>query len=275
MFAEPARRRVYEQLQEAGPATVAELVRPSAWAGPRRLPPRQTPRDRVRRGRRARAGHGRARPAGAAVPDDTREVVATVPDRRYDLLAGVLLDGLADQHPGESAQSSAERAARRRGTELARTGGAAPPRAGPGDTSPSWSGSSTPWGTRPAARATSCCCGTARSTRSERPTRHRCARSTRRSPTGTSAGSSSTRSWRRPCARPRTAAASPSRRGRPLHAVSPEAGQDLTEQDAQVPKISKVWLTPVKPCATGHPVRPVLTAGPSTSTVRPHDRHTR
>lgn len=52
-----------------------------------------------------------------------REVTASVPDRRYDLLAGVLLDGLAEHRRGESAQQSAERAARRRGEEMAQTAG--------------------------------------------------------------------------------------------------------------------------------------------------------
>ena len=48
-----------------------------------------------------------------------REVTASVPDRRYDLLAGVLLAGVAEHHPGESAQDSADRVAHRRGKELA------------------------------------------------------------------------------------------------------------------------------------------------------------
>jgi len=48
-----------------------------------------------------------------------REVTASVPNRRYDLLAGVLLDGVAEHQPGESAQDSADRVAYRRGKELA------------------------------------------------------------------------------------------------------------------------------------------------------------
>lgn len=48
-----------------------------------------------------------------------REVAASVPDRRYDLLAGVLLDGVAQHQPGETAQDSADRAAHNRGRELA------------------------------------------------------------------------------------------------------------------------------------------------------------
>lgn len=48
-----------------------------------------------------------------------REVSASVPDRRYDLLAGVLLEGIAEHRDGEPASVSAGRAARRRGAELA------------------------------------------------------------------------------------------------------------------------------------------------------------
>lgn len=47
-----------------------------------------------------------------------REVTASVPERRYDLLAGVLLDGVGEHQPGESAQDSASRVAHRRGREL-------------------------------------------------------------------------------------------------------------------------------------------------------------
>jgi predicted ArsR family transcriptional regulator len=124
VFAEPARRRVYEQLHEEGAATVAELV--AALDMGRTLvafhlgklletgfvevvAPEQTTGTPGRPAQRYRT--------------TSREVVATVPDRRYDLLAGVLLDGLADQRPGESGQASAERSARRRGTELARRWG--------------------------------------------------------------------------------------------------------------------------------------------------------
>ena len=57
-----------------------------------------------------------------------REVAASVPDRRYDLLAGVLLEGVAQHQLGETAQDSAERVAHHRGRELAQQaiGGRAP-----------------------------------------------------------------------------------------------------------------------------------------------------
>lgn len=48
-----------------------------------------------------------------------REVAASVPDRRYDLLAGVLLEGVAQHQPGERAQDSADRVAYSRGQQLA------------------------------------------------------------------------------------------------------------------------------------------------------------
>jgi predicted ArsR family transcriptional regulator len=122
VFTEPARRRVYEQLHEEGAATVSELVQ--ALGMGRTLvafhlgklleagfvevvAPEQVAGAPGRPAQRYRATH--------------REVVATVPDRRYDLIAAVLLDSLADQRPGESAQASAERTARRRGAELARS----------------------------------------------------------------------------------------------------------------------------------------------------------
>jgi predicted ArsR family transcriptional regulator len=124
VFTEPARRRVYEQLHEEGPATVAELV--TALGMGRTLVAfhlgklLETGFVEIVAPEQVAGAPGR--PA-QRYRTTSREVVATVPDRRYDLLAGVLLDGLADQRPGESAQSSAQRAARRRGTELARTWG--------------------------------------------------------------------------------------------------------------------------------------------------------
>lgn len=66
---------------------------------------------------RKRSG-ARGRPSQSYRLTD-REVAASVPDRRYDLLAGVLLEGVAEHRPEESAQDSADRVARRRGRELA------------------------------------------------------------------------------------------------------------------------------------------------------------
>jgi predicted ArsR family transcriptional regulator len=125
VFIEPQRRRVFEHVQLAGPCTVSELV------------------DALGLGRTLVAFHlgklveaafvevvtsdgGTKRPGRPAQRYRVtgREVVATVPDRRYDLLAGILLDSVANFRPGETAQTSALRAARRRGAELARQLGA-------------------------------------------------------------------------------------------------------------------------------------------------------
>ena len=46
-------------------------------------------------------------------------------------------------------------------------------------------------------------------------------------------------------------------------------------QPAQVPKISTVWLTSLKPFSAAMRSAYFSTAGPSTSTVRPQARHTR
>ncbi|MEX2291574.1 MAG: helix-turn-helix domain-containing protein [Mycobacteriales bacterium] len=121
VFTEPQRRRVFERLQADGPCTVTALV------------------DTLGVGRTLVAFHlGKLLESGFVEgigPDATtggpgrpaqryrvskQEVVASVPDRRYDLLAGVLLDSIADFRPDDTAHTSALRAARRRGAELGR-----------------------------------------------------------------------------------------------------------------------------------------------------------
>jgi len=52
-------------------------------------------------------------------------------------------------------------------------------------------------------------------------------------------------------------------------------GGDYLEQSAQSPKISRVWLTSVKPCSAETLSAQRSTAGPSTSTVLPQARQTR
>lgn len=121
VFMEPQRRRVYEHVQRAGPSTVNEIATTLeigrtlvtfhlgklVESGFVEVAPPEP-------------GSGlRGRPA-QRYRVTAREVVASVPDRRYDLLAGILLDSVAQHRPGESAQASAVRAARRRGAELAR-----------------------------------------------------------------------------------------------------------------------------------------------------------
>lgn len=126
VLADGQRRRVFEHVQVSGDSSVTDLVAALGIgrtlvsfhlaklvdAGLVEVVPEQR-----RRGVRGRPSQ-LYRITG-------REVVASVPDRRYDLLAGVLLDGLAEHRRGETAQASAERAARRRGAELARGTGAA------------------------------------------------------------------------------------------------------------------------------------------------------
>jgi predicted ArsR family transcriptional regulator len=128
LFAEPQRRRVYEQLQIDGEATVTDLV--AALGMGRTLVA-------FHLGKLIEGGFVEAlapepvagtlgRPAHRYRPT-RREVVATVPDRSYDLFAAVLLDGLADQGADRGAVQGSGRswwagvlsAARRRGADLA------------------------------------------------------------------------------------------------------------------------------------------------------------
>ena len=70
--------------------------------------------------------------------------------------------------------------------------------------------------------------------------------------------------------------ARPRRRGR--FSASPPGrpvGQDRAAQSAQVPTISTVCSGSVKPCSALTAAAHRSTAGPSTSTVRPHTRQTR
>ena len=120
VLAEPQRRRVLEQVQRDGPCTAAQLG--TALGLGRTLVA-------FHLGKLVEAGFveavepehgGRGRPA-QRYRVTRREVVASVPDRRYDLLAGVLLDSVADHRRGETAAASAQRAARRRGADLGRS----------------------------------------------------------------------------------------------------------------------------------------------------------
>lgn len=65
----------------------------------------------------AQAG-GRGRPPQRYAVTD-RELVATVPPRRYELIAEILLLATRDQAPGETMHTAAMRVARARGAELA------------------------------------------------------------------------------------------------------------------------------------------------------------
>jgi predicted ArsR family transcriptional regulator len=125
VLAEPQRRRMLTHVQTRGPSTVAELT------------------DALSLGRTLVAFHLRklveAGFVAALAPEPSagrtgrpaqrwgstgRELAVSVPERRYDLLAGLLLDALAENSGDEPAQVTAERVARRRGAELAQELGA-------------------------------------------------------------------------------------------------------------------------------------------------------
>jgi predicted ArsR family transcriptional regulator len=121
VYAEPQRRRLFGWLQQSGPATVTELV--EALGLGRTLVA-------FHLGKLVDAGFVEVlapegaegttgRPAQRYVVTG-QEVSASVPDRRYDLLAAVLLDAITDFRAGETAHDSALRAAHRRGVEHGR-----------------------------------------------------------------------------------------------------------------------------------------------------------
>lgn len=119
LFTEPQRLRLFEQVQAARTCTVNELA--AALGIGRSLVTfhlgKLIEAGFVEVAAPERATGGRGRPA-ARYRVTSRETAVTVPHRRYDLLAGILLDSVAEHRPGESAQASGLRAARRRGTEL-------------------------------------------------------------------------------------------------------------------------------------------------------------
>lgn len=125
VLADAQRRRVFEQVQSVGECSVTDLVE-SLGIGRTLVSFHLTKLVdaalvEVVPAQRRRAARGRP---SQLYRITRREVAASVPDRRYDLLAGVLLDGLAEHRRGETAQASAARAAHRRGSELARSFGA-------------------------------------------------------------------------------------------------------------------------------------------------------
>lgn len=115
------RRRVFEQVQASPGCTVAELA--EALAVGRTLVAFHLAK--LTEVGLVEAAAAQRRPGARGRPSQRYhvrqgEVVASVPDRRYDLLAGLLLDGVAEQRRGESALTAMLRAATRRGSELAR-----------------------------------------------------------------------------------------------------------------------------------------------------------
>jgi len=70
------------------------------------------------------APDGRGRPPQRYAASD-QELIATMPPRRYHLLAEVLVRAAREQAPGEPLRAAATRVARRQGVELAQTEGQA------------------------------------------------------------------------------------------------------------------------------------------------------
>lgn len=120
-LADGQRRRVFEQIQTVGQSTVTEIA--AALSIGRTLVTfhlaKLVEAELVEVVPAQKRLGVRGRPS-QSYRLTGREVTASVPDRRYDLLAGVLLEGIAEHQPGESAQDSAGRAAQRRGRDLAR-----------------------------------------------------------------------------------------------------------------------------------------------------------
>ena len=109
------RRRVFEQIQAAAECTVSEIAA-SLSIGRTLVTFHLAKLVEVVPAQKRLGVRGRPSQSYRLTG---REVAASVPDRRYDLLAGVLLEGLAQHQPGETAQGSADRVAHDRGRELA------------------------------------------------------------------------------------------------------------------------------------------------------------
>ena len=121
VLAEPQRRRMYDELLHAPePQTLSELaeslglgrtlasfhVNKLVSAGLVDVVP-------------AQPGGRRGRPSQRYAVS-RREIEATVPPRRYDLVASVLLEAARTQQPGETPADAGRRVGRRRGAQLAR-----------------------------------------------------------------------------------------------------------------------------------------------------------
>jgi predicted ArsR family transcriptional regulator len=121
VLVEPQRRRVYETLvASAEPVTLSELAETLGMG--RTL-------SSFHLGKLVEAGFVEVLPAQAGTqrrgrPSQRyratrREVTASVPARRYDVIASVLLDAAAHLAPGEDLTLASRRAARRHGARLA------------------------------------------------------------------------------------------------------------------------------------------------------------
>jgi predicted ArsR family transcriptional regulator len=119
---EPQRRRIYDELLKAPePRTLSDLaaeldlgrtltafhINKLVTAGLIEVLP-------------AQSGDGRRGRPSQRYRISRREIEASVPPRRYDLVASVLLDAARTQQPGESVLDASRRTGRARGAELAR-----------------------------------------------------------------------------------------------------------------------------------------------------------
>ncbi|SES00935.1 Predicted transcriptional regulator, ArsR family [Lentzea xinjiangensis] len=121
VLAEPQRARIYAQLAAATQPQTRQEVCEALGLG-RTLVAFHL--DKLQRAGLVHAVRPEAAPGARGRPPQRyaatdREVIATVPPRRYELLAQVLLRATREQAPGEPIHAAAVRAARARGVELA------------------------------------------------------------------------------------------------------------------------------------------------------------
>ena len=122
LLAEPKRGRIYAHLAAAAQPQTQQEVSEALGFGRTLVSFHLEKLQRaglVRSVRPEASGRERGRPPQRYAVSD-REVAATVPPRRYELLAEVLVRATREQGPEEPAHSAAVRVARARGVELAR-----------------------------------------------------------------------------------------------------------------------------------------------------------
>ncbi len=121
LLAEPQRARIYAHLASAARPQTRQEVCDQLGIGRTLVAFHLDKLQRVGLVHATRSGApaaGRGRPPQRYVVSD-RELVASVPPRRYELLAEILLRATRDRAPGESMCTAAVRVARARGGEIA------------------------------------------------------------------------------------------------------------------------------------------------------------
>ncbi len=122
VLAEPQRARIYAHLASAEQPRTRQEVCEALGIGRTLVGFHLDKLQRtglVRTVRASVARSGRGRPPQRYTVSD-RDLIATVPPRRYELLADVLVRAAAEQAPDEPLQAAALRVARKTGSELAR-----------------------------------------------------------------------------------------------------------------------------------------------------------